>query len=397
MIPKKNRRLPLRRFTRRRNVNGNSTRRRTILSRFGRSRSTRRTNYTGRRRTGFKRRRIVSRKSPVTQVLKQLFPINRFTYNTAQQEEVIPGSFQGALSCRWFVPVRALNVSISYPNWTDMLDVAGVIQKGSPSDTLAASGSAFTQGSNDPKFHSMNFRQTCKVVNQSNAQCCLEVYECTARHDVPTFTQGALFQGFNFLNWLGHGFAVSNVNSDVSTGLPTANPDEDMVSAFLNAGALQMTDAALTPFDSPTFVRLFSVKSVPKRILNAGDITTYQMVYKKKFTNKASQYKTLLGPDSTWRYSGNVDELSCVAPKGSKFLLFKLTGQPAHIPGETSTAVNLTTPKVDVVTHVEFQYQYVNPRGNFTYRSSNYGIQQGNQPQTIMNEATATPAAFVNV
>lgn len=397
MIPKKNRRLPLRRITRRRNVNGNTTRRRTILSRFRRARPNRRLNYTGRRRTGLKRRRTVSRKGPVSQVLRQLYPINRFTYTTAQQEVVPPSGFAGSLPCTWFCPLRALNVSISYPNWTDMTDVAAVIQKGSPDGTLGLSGSAFTQGSNDPKFYSMNFTQTCKLVNQSNAQCCIEAFYCTARRDIPAFSLGVFFQGFNFLNWLGHGFAMGNVNQNLNTGLPVGNPDDAIVTGNIGLNALQMNDSSLTPFDSPNFVRLFSVKSVPKRVLNAGDITSFSLQHKTKLTNKASQYKTLLGSDSTWRYNGNVDELSCVAPKGAKFILFKLTGQPAHIPGESGTLIKTTSPKIDMVTHINFSYQYVNPRGSFTYRSANYGINGGNQRTSIMNEATATIAEEANV
>jgi len=396
MIPKKNRRLPLRRFTRRRNVNGNSTRRRTILSRFGRSRSTRRTNYTGRRRTGFKRRRTVSRKSPVTQVLKHLFPINRFTYVTAQQEQVTAAS-STTLRCQWFCPLRAADVSISYPNWTDASDIAATINRSDVSDALEnPTGSEI--GSNDPRFYTMNFQQSCKIVNNSNAQCCIEAYVCTARRDIPMFSIPPAFENtFNFLNLLGHGFVTSNVQNDAQTGLPVLNPETSMITGFFGKGALQMNDAARTPYDSTTFTRLFKVSSVPKRILNAGDISVFNLSHKSKITNTASQYKTLFAPTSTWRYNGNVDELASVAPKGAKFFLFKLTGQPAHIPGETSTLVKYTNPKIDMVTTVQFSYQYIRPTGRYTYRSSNYGIQEGNQPTSIINEATATPVAFVNV
>jgi len=391
MIPKKNRRLPYRRITRRRNVYGNSTRRRTILSRFRRSRPNRRLNYTGRRRTGIKRRRTLSRKGPVAKVLRRLFPINKFTYTTAQTEFVANSVPNDALGCRWFVPNRALDVSISYPNWTDMVDVANQINSRGMADNLIRLEGYSNQG-NDFQFHTSNFTQTCKIVSQSNSQTVIECYTCTARRDIPMY-EYAGNNSFNFLNILGHGFTVSNLFNDQGTGLPTLDPD-NYVGDTTPFGTLSeaLRDAALTPFSSTTFTKFFQISKPERRILDSGDMTTFTVSNKRQIANRPSQYKNLFQPNASWRYDGNVADLICVAPKGAKFLLFKMTGQIGHVNGATEF-MKYSSPRIDMVTHVSFDWQYTTPGSRITYRSANFGIDNGNAPITIMNEKTGVSVA----
>lgn len=395
MIPKKNRRLPYRRITRRRNVNGYTARRRTILSRFGRTRSTRRINYTGRRRTGLKRRRVVSRKGPVSKVLRRLFPINRFTYNTAQLEKVNAAIPNDSLGCRWFVPLRALDVSISYPNWSDMVDVASQISIKGTNDSLIRIDQV-SIGGNDMKFMTSNFRQTVKIVSQHNAQTVIECYTCTARRDIPYYNNNGAENSFNFMNILGHGFTVSNTFNDQGTGLVTLDPDNyTQTTNPFGASSAALTDAALTPFDSTTFTKFFQVSKPDKRIIDSGDMTTFTLSHKRQLTHRPSQYKNLFQPNSNWRYDGNVTDLISVAPKGAKFLLFKMYGQVAHVAGE-STFLKNTTPAVAVSTHVQFDYQYVTPSSRITYRSANYGIDNESTATQIINEKTGATVFEAN-
>jgi len=337
----------------------------------------------------------------VASVLKRLFPINKYSYNTAQLEQVTGGTLSNELPCKWFVPKRAADVALSYPSWVDMCQVANVINERPV--TGAMLNSDISISSNVVKFHTSQYHQVTQLVNNSNSQVVVDCYTCSARRDVP-YHQNGEFTTFSILDILGQGFESTSLSSTINSGLDFTDTYQ---SSSTTGGDTQdspmMYEASRTPYQSTTFVHYFKIDNTKRVIMNAGDLRQFHLRVSKRLDNTPNQYKHLLASDSRWAFNGFTSELHTIMPRGAKFLLFKITGQAAITnrpegvaPADYTGPVSTTNPLVVVKTQVNFSYQAPINKGPVTIRASNYNTSAGLLNPVILQEANGLRQAHVN-
>jgi len=342
----------------------------------------------GRRRRGARRRLNSFRKrskgsSSFQKLTKILAPVSSYSYTVAGRAEVGYSAIDPA--CKWFLPERAANFSLGYPNLLDINNVAFFLNQQSRSSALET---VPEMSSLDMKFLTSGFRQTTKVVNQCNAQAILEYHVIEARRDIPyrfNSTTGA----YNILDLLGSGFFTAGVSSIPTNGIESIDPAATFNDLHSNQG---MVENSRSIYTSGPFLHYFKVKKVKKVVLNAGDIKLFTLSHKGAITHRPALYARLTANASSWAYNSNEPFYAFL--KGCQFQLFKLSGTPVN-DKDTKTLVNLSGPAVDFVTDVRFSYQSVIKTGGVNWRGASYGLGVLPTPQ-FMGEQTDTALTVLN-
>jgi len=360
---------------------------RTNVSSVRRGRSTRRM---ARGRRGARRRISSYRKrskggSSFAKLTRILAPVSSYQFAVAGRAEVAVAPGTTNANCRWFLPQRAADFSLGYPNILDVTDLAYYLRQQGRNAALLTD---VEMHSLDSRFITRDYRQLTKIVNQCNAQCIIEYHVIEARRDIP-FRFNAEIGAYNLLDFLGNGFYATALQSASATGVEVSDP---LVTSGINSINSAMSDASFSIFSSGPFLHYFKVKKVRKVIMNAGDIKMFELDHKAAITHRPATYARLIATDGSWQYQQNDPFYSFL--KGSLFQLFKLTGTPVN-DRDTKTNVNLSSPAVDFFTNVSMKYQAVVKTGAVNYRGPGFGLGSIPNPQ-FMGEQTDTALPVTN-
>lgn len=297
----------------------------------------------------------------------------------------------GIVSCKYFVPYRAGDVSLAYPNFTDSANIGLALN-----NTTTFTALARTQDTNqavasiDVAFTSFNYREKHTITNVTNAQVTLTAYYLTCRRDIPYFTgttSVSIFNAYNLLDWLGAALARVSVLSLSTTGIDTAFPT--LQSAEFSETSFLMTDNQLDPRMAPLFNQYFRIRRVKTKKLGGGGICTFTNNQPRRIINSPNDYKNLLLNTTGWVYDQGATHT--VFKRGSQLLLFKLIGQPVNS-AATVTQVNLHTPAVDMMSECSFKYQSRLKRGTTIYGGPSYGVSSLTVPDFIADDLDAIGA-----
>jgi len=316
-----------------------------------------------------------------------LCPINTYTFVLAKRESGAAAA-TGTLPCKYFTSLRSDNISLGYPNFTDMTNIGLDFTGGSTGDALNRTYNP-TQpvATIDCAFKSFNYREKHTLTNVTNGQVTITAYWIQARRDIPKYTgstAGGGFESYQLLDWLGAAFARSTITSldvdGIDNTLPTTGSGEYSSTSSL------MLDSQYEPRMAPLFNQYFRIRKTKNFKLGGGKIATVSMNVRRPFINSPGDYKNLLLSSSTWVYADSGSHT--VWRKGSMMMLFKMIGQPVNS-SATPAAVNLHTPSVNHVTSVSFNYQARLNRGGHTYAGATFGPVNLVTPQFVSDDTDA--------
>jgi len=356
-----------------------------------RSRRSRRSNrrpagVTRKSRRVFKRK-ASARRLTTASVSRAICPINTYSFSLAAREVGNVASV-GTLPCAYFTSVRFTNISLGYPNFTDVCGIGMTLTGSSSFDALTRTddrGQAVA--SIDTAYTTFNYREKHTFTNVTNAQISLDCYYIVCRRDIPKYTATTAaggFESYQLLDWLGAAFSRSTIDSLNTSGIETALP-ATMNPEFSSASTL-MLDSQYEPSMAPYFNQYFRIRRTKRLKIGGGGIATVSNNVRRRITNAPGDYKNLLLNTSTWIYSDT--GATTVWRKGSSLMLFRMHGQPVNS-AATHAAVNYHTPELDHVTQVSFNYQAKLKRGSITYGGPSFGIFNLVSPDFVADDLDA--------
>lgn len=301
----------------------------------------------------FKSKNIRRRRDKLTFTLA---PSNVFTYTYGQAIEV-PDLSPG-IECRYFITeayeagatADTVQTRPLYGVY-DIMTTANNMWETNPT-TLSTAINGQPKGAYDWIAGTLFLKgkDIYTIRNQSNEDVWIQAYYCTFRKD---YNQND-GQQQNVYRLLGRGFAERGY-------------DAGNAGAFNNA----LYRADINPFDSPLFTRLVKITRVTKFKIKPGE-------YKKKYLKggwkryRPIEYVTPSSADEAW--SLNTQKYDWL--KGSKFILFRVVGNPAMVTGQTVDAwarqIGQTTPMIIMATqrHYEAKHLPLPTKGLVTFVSS---------------------------
>lgn len=194
-----------------------------------------------------------------------------------------------------------------------------------------------------------------QLINQSNGHANIVAYYCRVRENILSSGQNY----FNIINLLDAGFK----ENAVSDGLVR---DE------------------ITPFQSLKFCGFIKISKVKKFVMSPGEELSLSL---KTFKVRTIVMQKFFNANGTTTWKATAPDYQWI--KGNKFILFKLTGQPAD--NAVGGGFTFTAPKIDMSTTTRMVYKWVQDDVENILEANAVGITAGVAP-TIMTEETDTVA-----
>lgn len=193
------------------------------------------------------------------------------------------------------------------------------------------------------KFRILGCNSKYKFINQSNSQVNVDLFYCKSRRDIPNSWSMADLHAV-----LGDGFYQRGYGSTRGSG---------------NEGS---SLASLTPYDSSKYTSLFDIYKTEKCIVNCGCTITRVIKHGMRYINW-EHYETPQAP-------GSQPSQIYSHMKGEKFILFKITPNPAVAVGPSGQILNTySEPLCQLQTINHYNYQGVNSQQPKIYKAPAIG------------------------
>lgn len=213
-----------------------------------------------------------------------------------------------------------------------------------PINTTQYSNPGFTAAIRDGMLLRSQVKYTLR--NQSNETEVVTAYHCTVRKD-------EFWEGFHTLN-----DGITKIKSVYDVlGQGFAENGLDPASAGANNAVL--SEAAWTPFQSPTFCRMFKITKVRTSRIKAGEERS--MTIKKRWS-KLIPDDIFQAPNNGAQVNWNAREFRKTYLKGAKFVLFVLKARIAAITPvqeDFMKEITFTTPTVIMLSEFRYQSRYL--------------------------------------
>lgn len=200
-----------------------------------------------------------------------------------------------------------------------------------------------------------------KVTNASNRVVSIVAYKVMARRDIPNvapYNSGA----DSILTILGRGFA--------DAGIDTTNR------GATNNG---LNRIELTPYESPFFCQNFKILKTRKNILYPGRQAAYKITVRKPFVVRPDKYIDRSLTTSTYANGTFV----VFYKRGEMFWLFKVTSSTIGNIASDSLNVNQAPLRLNTLTYLNVDYQYINNAAPDIVTSGPYNIASGATSSTL--------------
>lgn len=232
---------------------------------------------------------------------------------------------------------------------TNIQSMGAVIE----SQESPALGNQFTYC--ETKFQIIDGYSKMQLVNQSNSQATVHMFYCETRRDIPNVNN---YRDPRYI--LGDGF--------IQRGFGSGNSN-------ITAGNY---DNELTPFDSHKFCGFFKIYKQERVIMDAGQNIIRVLRMRNKYID-TSYYDT---PNVNGTSISGQNPMF-IRRKGERWILFKISGQPAD-GGDAN--VTYTSPKIDMITSNHYNFMSINRQQPIITKATPGGFTGGTSTVTIMQD-----------
>lgn len=270
----------------------------------------------------FTRGNSTSSNSYRTKLLNTLTVPNQFDFQYADQIAVPNSSTTLGASCAYFFA--------GYSNAARLVEIYAVdhiLKIANQINTAVASTSQL-----DQKYFITNVQFKQILTNQSTAQANITAYYCKWRNDIVN-----LESFIDPRSLLGDGFYIKGISAG---GRGSTN------------NGLNMND--LSPFQSGKFCEEVKIYNVKKVTIKPGFSHQFKL---SAFKTKLIRPGRLVTATTTGQNFLTADQ-NYSHMEYSKFILFKITGQPTN-DAVTLANVGTTTPKIDSNTQIIYTWKYI--------------------------------------
>jgi len=249
--------------------------------------------------------------------------------------------------CVYVAPGHSNNNTTLYPlcGQPDLTAIAKDVYNTDPISQLAA-----FEPLPCTKFRILNANSKYKFINQSNSQITVDLFYTICRRDIPSS-----LSFYDIGTILGDGFNQRGYGSTAGSG---------------NEGT---TLASLTPYDSSKYTSLFNIYKTERVVLNCGNSFNRVVKQGMKYINwEHYERYTSAGSPTVQIYSHF---------KGEKFILFKVTPNPAMLVGPSGQLLNTySEPLVQLQTINHYNYQGINSQQPRIFKADAIGFNGYNNP-----------------